>query len=148
MFTRRQERELGFFPHSSLFINTINNDADRGKAREEEGRGGRGCKSLLNRAFVSMTGLTHENEMFPKINGRRENRERKWMCRADCRAGEEKTGWISFVRELARKPNHSLANAFLMHVHTHAEKNQHRGRRIHLSSHTHSTYEHVGAASC
>lgn len=69
-----------------------------------------------------MTGLTHENEMFPKINGRRENRERKWMCCADRSAGEEETGWISFVRELAGKPNRSLANAFLTHAHTHNKK--------------------------
>lgn len=119
------KRELGFFPRSSLFINTIN--SNRGTVREDEGGGkgggGRGGKSLLGRAFVSMTGLTHENEMFPKINGRREKRERKWMCLADRSAGEEETGRISFVRELTGKCNRSLANAFLTHAHK-KNKNQ------------------------
>lgn len=84
-----KKRVLGFIPRSSLFINTINSDGDMGRVREDEGgcEGGRGGKSSLDRAFVSMTGLTHENEMFPKINGRRENRERKWMCCADQSAG-------------------------------------------------------------
>lgn len=111
---------FGFVPRSSLFIKTINSDRDRGRVREDEGggEGGRGGKSLLNRAFVSMTGLTHENETFPKINGRRENTERKWMCCADQSAGVEETGWISFVRELAGKPNRSSANVFLTHSHT------------------------------
>lgn len=47
-----------------------------GEKRREKG----GDESSLDRAFVSMTGLTHENEMFPKIKEGGSEIERERMC--------------------------------------------------------------------
>lgn len=35
---------------------------------------------MIDRAFVSMLGLTHENEMFPKIKKGGREKERDGMC--------------------------------------------------------------------